>query len=97
MTPAAWSVDLPALHDAITQVSAQHQSISNQFVSIQRTFHNIEYDWSSPAGNNFLEATTNFNKVAVSLLTVLEDAIGRMKTSYQNYLTTEATNTQNLQ
>jgi hypothetical protein len=42
-------------------------------------------------------ATTNFNSVTDNLMAVLDDAISQMNTAYQNYLSTEAANTKNLQ
>ena len=65
--------------------------------SIQSTFSNIEDDWQSPAGSRFAEATLTFNLVTDNLMLVLEKAIIRMNTSYQNYLSTETANTNNLQ
>ncbi len=97
MTPKAWSVDLPALHDAIYSVSFQRDSIESGVRSIRFTFKNIEDHWRSPAGDSFVVVTTNFNSVIDNLMAVLDEAIGRMRSSYQNYLSTEGANAKNLQ
>src|SRR5260370_1959858 len=97
MTPKAWSVDLPALHDAIYSVSFQRDSIESGVRSIRFTFKNIEDHWRSPAGDSFVVVTTNFNSVIDNLMAVLDEAIGRLRSSYQNYLSTEAANAKNLQ
>jgi hypothetical protein len=98
MTPQAWSVDLPQLADAITQVSTQRDLIRDTYQnSIVTTFNTIEEEWQSPASATFTLARFNFDVVAVNLLEVLDDAISRMQVAYQNYLSTETTNTGNLQ
>lgn len=96
-TSTEFMVDLQALSDAITQVSIQRDNIANEFDIIRQTFSSIEDNWQSPAGDSFVAATTKFNSAATNLLTVLGDAIQRMKTAYQNYASTETTNTQNLE
>jgi len=95
-TSLEFMVDLQTLNDAIFQVSLQQGIIETEFGTIQQTFSSIEDDWQSPAGDSFVAATITFNLAATNLLTVLGDAIQRMKTAYQNYSSTETTNTQNL-
>jgi uncharacterized protein YukE len=91
-----FDVDLAALNDAIGQVSAERENMHGGIQSLRTTFSNVEDHWKSPAGTSFVGLTTNFNSVTDNLMSVLDEAIGRMRTAHQNYVTTEATNTRNL-
>ena len=93
----SFMVDLAALSDAIGQVSAQRDAMQAGIQSLRSTFSNVEDHWQSPAGTSFVEVTTHFNSVTDNLMAVLEEGISRMNTAYQNYSSTESTNTQNLQ
>jgi len=93
----SFMVDLAALSTAIDQVSGQRDVMHDGIQSIRSTFSNIEDHWRSPAGNSFVGATTNFNSVTDNLMAVLDESINMMRTAYQNYASTEGTNTQNLQ
>jgi WXG100 family type VII secretion target len=89
-------VDLAALSDATNRISGERDAMQGGIQSLRSTFGLIEDHWQSPAGTSFVGLTANFNSAADNLMAVLDDAIGRMRTSYQNYASTEATNTQNL-
>jgi WXG100 family type VII secretion target len=90
-----FTVDLAALNDAIGQVSAERDTIQGGVATLRATFQDIESEWKSPAGTSFLTLTTTFNTITDRLMTVLEDAIDRMRTAHQNYATTEEQNTGN--
>jgi WXG100 family type VII secretion target len=91
-----FDVDLAALNDAIGHVSTERETMRGGIQSLRATFNNVEDHWKSPAGTSFVGLATNFNSVTDNLMSVLDEAIGRMRTAYQNYVATEAANTQNL-
>jgi len=92
----SFMVDLAALSDAIGQVSGERDTMAGGITSLRSIFSQIEDSWQSPAASTFVSATENFNAVTDNLMGLLDDAISRMRTAYQNYSSTEATNTQNL-
>jgi WXG100 family type VII secretion target len=93
----SFMVDLRALSDAIVKVSAQRDAMNGEIQTLRSTFNNIQNDWQSPAGSSFVGLVANFNSVADHLMAILDDAISRMRTAYQNYAATEAANLRNLQ
>ncbi|WP_344619779.1 hypothetical protein, partial [Dactylosporangium salmoneum] len=95
-TEIDFAVEIPALHDAIGKVSAERDSINADFTAMKGKFATIESLWQSPAGASFPPLADTFNTVTQSLLTLLDDAIHRMQTAYENYVNTENTNVQNL-
>jgi len=93
----SFMVDLAALSDAIGQVSNERDTMAGGIKNLRSIFSQIEDHWQSPAEGSFVWATTNFNGVTDNLMSLLDDAINRMRTAYQNYSAMEAANTQNLQ
>ena len=93
---ASFKVDLAALHDAIGRVSRERDGMHGGIEGLRSTFRNVEDHWRSPAGNSFVALTTNFNSATDNLMAVLDEAIRRMQTSYDNYVQMEQTNTNNL-
>jgi hypothetical protein len=91
-----YQVDIRALSDAISQVSGEHDSMVSEIAALKATFATAASYWKSPSGSTFTGLTGNFNPIADKFMSVLEDAIGRMKTSLQNYIAAEETNTTNL-
>ena len=96
-TPGTFMVDLAALHDAIGQVQGHRDAMQGGIQSVRSTFAGIEGHWQSPAGNTFTGLKTNFKSVTDNLMAVLDDAISRMNTSYNNYVAAEAAATRSLQ
>src|SRR5260370_13694098 len=92
----SFMVDLAALSEAISKMSGERDAMQGGIESLRSTFTNVEDHWQSPAGSSFVPLTTNFNSVTDQLMAVLDDAISRMRTAYQNYVATEAGNTKNL-
>jgi YD repeat-containing protein len=91
-----WAVDIPALGDAIVKVSGQRDLLVDNVRQLKTTFVNIENHWKSPAGTSFSTLATNFNSATDGLVTLLDEAVSRMRTAYNNYVATESTNTANL-
>jgi WXG100 family type VII secretion target len=91
-----FSVDLAALSDAISQVSGGRDALQGGIQSLRSTFTDVETLWQSPAGKTFTELVTHFNSVTDNLMDVLGEAIDRMHVAYENYASTEQTNTSNL-
>ncbi|HEY2794024.1 MAG TPA: hypothetical protein VGJ28_16780 [Micromonosporaceae bacterium] len=92
----SFTVDLAALSHAIDRVSAERETMNGGIQSLRTTFGNVEDHWRSPAGNSFVDLTTSFNTVTDNLMAVLDEAIGRMRSTYNGYVSTESTNTTNL-
>jgi YD repeat-containing protein len=91
-----WSVDLPALQSAISQVGGYRDSIKADLASLKTAFTTLEGDWWSPAGMSLIPLANIFGRAADNFVDVLDDAIARMNSSYQTYVQTEATNNGNL-
>jgi YD repeat-containing protein len=92
-----WAVDLPALANAATRVATEQQVISNAASSLSAAFTRVEGIWDGPAGATLVPLASTFNTVTDQLVALLDDAVNRMRTAYQNYVSTETTNTSNLQ
>lgn len=92
-----FSVDLAALGDAIGQISGERDTISGGITSLRGTFTTVEDHWKSPAGDSFGTLVTKFNSVTDTMMGLLDEAIGKMRTARDNYASTEQTNTDNLQ
>ncbi len=95
MADGSFMVDLAALRSAIDQVSGERDAIHGGIMRVRSTFSNVEDHWKSPSGTSFITLATNFNGVSADLMSLLDEAIRRMWTAYDNYVNTEATNTGN--
>jgi WXG100 family type VII secretion target len=95
MADGSFMVDLAALGSAIDQVSGQRDAIQGGIQRVKTTFTNVEDHWKSPSGTSFVALATHFNGVTDELMSLLDEGIGRMRTAYNNYAETEATNTGN--
>jgi YD repeat-containing protein len=91
-----FAVDIPALNIAANAVSGRHGEMSATIDSLKQLFVKIEGEWKGPAGNSFTAMTTTFNTVTDKLSGLLGEAVGRMRSSYHNYVSTEQTNSNNL-
>jgi WXG100 family type VII secretion target len=96
MTAHSWSVDLEALNDAMHAVGTNNNSISDAYSSIQAQYSLIETLWSSPAGVSFSDITSTIDSAMAQLNSVLSSIGTAMQTSYNNYLTTEQANANNM-
>ncbi|ASW55409.1 WXG100 family type VII secretion target [Plantactinospora sp. KBS50] len=92
---AEFRVDLAALAEAIGKVSGERTTISGGISSLKTTFTNVESHWQGPAATSFGTLVTNFNNATDTLMSLLDEAIGRMRTAHGNYAATEQTNTRN--
>ncbi len=93
----SFMVDLAALSHAIGKVSAHRDAMKGGIQGLRTTFNNVADIWLCPAGTTFVSATAHFNSVTDNLTSLLDDAIGRMQTAHDNYVSAETTNTSNLQ
>ncbi|MGW1062307.1 hypothetical protein [Micromonospora rubida] len=91
-----WKVDLPALNEAANSVQKAKDLIEMRLQTVQRNFENIQSMWMSPAGNTFSLLAGNFRKASDVLDEALDEAVQRMRSSYQNYLASEAQNAANI-
>ncbi len=91
-----FQVDLDALSNAISGVSAERDAIKGKIQALRSTFSNVKDHWVSPAGTTFGGLATHFNSVTDQFTSLLDDAISRMKAVHATYAATEATNTNNL-
>ncbi|WP_345634397.1 hypothetical protein [Rugosimonospora acidiphila] len=96
-TEITWAVDLPALDSAASAVAAEAAIIANNVASLKLVFNTVEGLWESPAGMSLPPLVNTFNMVTDGLVELLNDAVNRMRTAYQNYYDTESTNTGNLE
>jgi hypothetical protein len=94
---ASFEVDLAALEGAISKITVEHTGMGNDIVSLMTTFTNIQNHWHSPAANSFHDLVTQFNTASGNLLLLLGEAVEKMTSAHENYLTTEETNTKNYQ
>jgi YD repeat-containing protein len=92
-----WSVDVPALANAAARVATEQQLIANSARSLYAIFTQLEGIWTGPAGQTLHPLAGSFQTITDELVALLDDAAKRMRTAYQNYVSTEATNTSNLQ
>jgi uncharacterized protein YukE len=90
-------VDLKALSDATHQVAAHREDMAAAIDELRQTFNTVGLSWQSPAGTSFESTTEHFNTVADHFMSVMDDAIGRMRGTENQYLSVEAANTGNLQ
>jgi uncharacterized protein YukE len=90
-------VDLASLSDAIDKVAAEREAMAGKIDALRQTFTAIGEKWMSPAGTTFVGGANQFNAVTGRFMSVLDDAIGRMRSTYNTYLSVEQTNTHNLQ
>lgn len=95
MPDSSFMVDLAALLTAIDQVSGQTDAIRGGVRQVKTTFAEVEGHWRSPSGTSFATLATEFNGLSDQLVSLLEEAIGRMRTAYNNYAQAEVTNTNN--
>ena len=91
-----WAVDLSALSEATNRISLERESIMTNFSYLKNAFINIEGFWDSPAGKTFPVLVEKFNMVTDSFITLLSDAIGRMRQTHSNIVDAETVNTNNL-
>jgi uncharacterized protein YukE len=95
--PAPTRRDLEELSAAIDRVSANRRTLHGGIQGLRATFSKVADSWQSPAGTSFVSATGQFNAVAGNTLSVLDDAIGRMRATYDNHVSAEAANISNLE
>ncbi|HEY3505734.1 MAG TPA: WXG100 family type VII secretion target [Actinocatenispora sp.] len=91
-TKINWKVDLEALHNAITAVQAERDGLETDLKSVDGVFTNIQDNWKSPAGTSFGLLSTDFHKATRDLTDALDEALSRMRSSYKNYVDSEAKN-----
>jgi YD repeat-containing protein len=96
-TQITWSVDIAALGDATSRVAGEKDAMAGEITALKGTFTTIEGMWQGPAGATLPPLVADFTRVTDSLMTLLEDAISRMRVAHQNYVDTENTNVGNLQ
>ena len=90
-----YQVDVAALDAAIDQVAAEHQQILAGVNWLKNGFTEAEGYWKSPAGNSFAALGDEFIAAANQVVTLLDEAIGRMRTASQNYKLAEEDGTTN--
>jgi len=95
-THITWAVDIPELGHAIGKVKGERDQMVDNIRQLKTTFVNVESHWKSPAGNTFIVLSTSFNSATDVLVELLNEAISRMQTAYNNYVATEGTNSNNL-
>jgi WXG100 family type VII secretion target len=94
--PGTFMVDLDALGAAIGTVSGERDAITGSIGNLKQTFNQVEAHWQGPAGNTFPPLTAKFNQATATLMSVLDEAVDRMRTAQSNYQSTEEVNKQNL-
>jgi YD repeat-containing protein len=92
----SWAVDVPALANAASRVAVEEELIKDAVRSLQATFTNLESIWTGPAGASLPPLVRGFNNATDRLVALLDDSVRRMRTAYQNYVSTESTNASNL-
>jgi uncharacterized protein YukE len=92
----SFMVDLGALSHAIGQVSAEREAMHGKISALRGTFNDVADKWKSPAGTTFVSAVEQFNSITDHFMSVLDDAISRMRSVYHTYVSVEEANTNNL-
>jgi uncharacterized protein YukE len=88
-------VDLGQLHEAIGSVTREHGTISDTMASIASEFNQVKDAWQTPSEGSFDTVQKWLTSVSGDLENILQDAIGRMQSAYDNYHKTEETNVHN--
>ena len=91
-----FAVDLPALLNATNQISGYRDEINGSLRAVETSFTNISFYWRGPAGTDAQHLFDSFKTVTGNFMNLLNDAIDRMNTAYNNYLDAETTNVSNL-
>ncbi|WP_163573532.1 RHS repeat domain-containing protein [Fodinicola feengrottensis] len=87
-----WATDLPKLNAAVGAVQKERDGMELAIQYVTGIFRSVEDSWKSPAGDSFVALSTDFFKATGSLLGMLDEAVVRMRSSYQNYVESEAKN-----
>jgi uncharacterized protein YukE len=94
LTPAQFKVDLAQLAAATTKVAGEAEAIRSSITIINQSMFEVEVWWRSPAGAIFTgtqeACTTQMN----ALITLLDDAVTRMRAAYKNYHAMELLNSE---
>ncbi len=93
---AEFAVDMQQLGDAIPRVDADRTAIRSDVQQIMTEFQLVRDSWVSPAGQTFADFSSTLSSATQSLLTLLDDMITRMRTTYRNYQDAESSNAKNL-
>jgi WXG100 family type VII secretion target len=91
-----FQVDLQQFTDAIGTVTADRNTIADDFGQIKSALNNLGSSWQSPAGGTYDTLQTSLTSATQQMISVLDDIISRMNTTYQNYDNAENSNAQNL-
>ncbi|WP_203663123.1 WXG100 family type VII secretion target, partial [Actinocatenispora rupis] len=91
-TKIIWKADLAALNAAIVSVQAERDALEVDLKSVKTTFTNIQSSWQSPAGTSFSLLSDDFTKATRDLTDALDEALRRMRSSYNNYVDSEEKN-----
>jgi WXG100 family type VII secretion target len=96
ISPTEFSVDLQQLNGAIVSIQGSHDNIVSLSGQIDTLLGQVPSDWDSPSGQTFTALVPQVQTAMQGLQTLLQDMIDSMQTSYDNYSSTELTNTANL-
>lgn len=89
-------VDLKQLQDAIGTVKREHGTISETMASVADEFARVKDAWDTPSEQSFDAVQAWLLRVTHDLENILQDSIGRMQQSYDNYRRAEEENTKNV-
>jgi uncharacterized protein YukE len=93
---ATFMVDLASLSHAIGKVSAESETIKGKLRALGVTLDEVSEKWKGPAGTTYVAPKDELKSVGDRFVSVLDDAVGRMRTTYHTYVSIEEANTRNL-
>ncbi len=91
-----FAVELPLMNDVITRTKNNAQKITDALGRIKTTITTITDGWSGPAATQYANFTSKITTVSSDFATTFEDAVTRLQLAYDNYMSTEGTNTGNV-
>jgi WXG100 family type VII secretion target len=91
-----FKVDLQQYTDATAKVTADKNTIEDDFSQIKAALDDLGSTWESPAGDTYDNLQSSLTSATQQMISVLDDIISRMNATYQTYVNAEQSNAQNL-
>lgn len=96
LSDADFQVALQTLWAAYLSVKQESGSINDKMSDFSTAATTLSTDWSSPAWDSFDNVQKWFTRVSGELTGLLEEIVGRLYGSYENYRQAESANYQNV-
>ena len=96
MAETRFTVDLEALSATISAVRAERDRIASALARIDIEMSGLGAYWKAPSYGSFESFKEWYGRESTGLLALLDDILGRLQKSYDNYRETETANIGNL-